>query len=178
MRKNIWRLHHKKHNVQIQDKNERPKLIISVTFAHITYPVYRFNIKWCSDHGENQRHSCSVLSTSASPARVWGRSSRHLDSDETVLGRGTVWETFVQRRHQISQEHKRRKVSNPVPPVIVLRSSIIHVRCSFRKKQCSRSLVCFFAYIFAITLCISRLNAVDSAVYICYEWELPIHITN
>jgi len=60
----------------------------------------------CSDRGENQRHSCSVLSTFASSARVWGRTSRHLDSDETVLGRGTVWETFVQRHRQISQDYQ------------------------------------------------------------------------
>jgi len=49
----------------------------------------------CSDPGENQRHPCSVLPTSTSPARVSGRASRHLDSDEAVLGRGTVWTTVV-----------------------------------------------------------------------------------
>ena len=65
----------------------------------------------CSDCGENQRHWCSVLPTSTSPTWVWWRASGHLGSDETVLGRGTVWETFVQRRQQNSHDRQWRKVS-------------------------------------------------------------------
>ena len=72
--------------------------------------LWLFN-EWRSDCGENQRYSCTVLPTSASPARVWRRTSRHPDSDETMLGRGTVWKTFVCRSRQSLQNHKQREVS-------------------------------------------------------------------
>jgi len=64
----------------------------------------------CSTRGKNQKHFCSVLPTYTSSARVWGRASRHLDSDETVLGWRTVWETFVNRHQQNSEDHQQRKV--------------------------------------------------------------------
>jgi len=52
-------------------------------------------IQLCSDRGENQGHSYSVLSTSIFRARVRSHPSTDLDSDETVLGRRTVWKTGV-----------------------------------------------------------------------------------
>jgi len=50
-----------------------------------------------SDHWEDQKHSATVLSTSNSSVGVWWRSPGHLDSDETVLGRGTTWQASVRR---------------------------------------------------------------------------------
>jgi len=43
----------------------------------------------CSDRGKSQGHSCAVLQTRYSQGRVGGYTSRHLDSDETMLGRRT-----------------------------------------------------------------------------------------
>jgi len=71
---------------------------------HTTFVcIYR---ERCSDCGENQGQPRSVLPTSTSPARVWRLASRHLDSDEAVLGRGTLGKTFVWWSRQISQDHQ------------------------------------------------------------------------
>ena len=71
----------------------------------------RMFTEWCSDRGENKRHSCSILPTCTSGWGVCRDESRHLDSDETMLGWGTVWKTFVWRSRQNSYNHQQRKVS-------------------------------------------------------------------
>jgi len=70
-----------------------------------------FFLERCSDRGKNQRHSWSVLPTTTSSTRVWERGSRHLDFDETMLGRGTIWKTYIWWNHQDSQVHQQWKVS-------------------------------------------------------------------
>ena len=118
-----------------------------------------FNVCWqCSDRGENQGHSRSVLPTSTSPARVWRRASRHLDSDETVLERRTLGKTFFQRHCEKTQSRQWRKVivalywsslvqnpytsyeskkKNGVSVLICLPTLLLHTQCFRKKKQIS-----------------------------------------
>ena len=75
--------------------------------------VYARNVvvECCSCRAENPRQRSSFLSTSTARARVCRHPSRYSYSDETVLGRRTVWKTFVWWSCQSSQDRQQWKVS-------------------------------------------------------------------
>jgi len=63
-----------------------------------------------STDSKTQRRESTILSAGSAWRRKW-RATKHLDSDETMLGWGTVCKTFVWWNRQNSQDRQQGKVS-------------------------------------------------------------------